>query len=234
MERHAASVGGYLVFAEYDHADEIYLAVVLLTSKSRAQFDDALNLSEVVTLDVEHVRHAARFRYSGVADNEPGTVYFVARASEGKFFREFIDCDPVSDSKIQSSRLRTTINEWISTNGFNENQKEEIYKKTFSYWSGCRRENFPMTLEGLANSVYPNDPDPFRNFLSQENTLLMGEFTPPNPSDMRQFQKFAFNGSGLKLEFDRSEWLPRIAVRNGTLTIRRAPQELLQMLENEE
>lgn len=227
------SVGGYLVFAEYERAEEQYLLIVLLSSKARAQFDDQINLKEVATLDVDHIRHAARFKYSGVRENLPGTVQFVAKASEGNFFKDFIDCNPLTESRIQASLLKTALSTWATAENLNDNAKEELMKGTYGYWNGCRRSGTNMSLLGLANSIYPNDPGRFIQHLSDEGADLDGEFAPPAQKDMKQFRKFAFEGGGLKIEFDRSLWKEKFRVQGTNLLIRNAPEDLLRQLEEE-
>jgi nucleoid-associated protein len=233
MEREPLSVGGYLVFAEYERGEERYIVVVLLSAKARAQFDANLNLREVATLDLEHLRHAARFRFSGSGENAAGTVQLVAKSSEGNFFKDFIDCDLITDSSIQANLLKTALNFWAESSGLTKNQREEIMKSTYGYWNGCRKVGRTMTLVGLANHIYPDDPSPFVRHLTDEGADLDGEFNPPKAKDMRQFQKFSFSGDGLKLEFDRGVWQNMIRVNGRVVTIRNAPEELLTQIRDE-
>lgn len=234
MEDESATVGGYLVFAEFSHSEEDYLIVMLLSTKARARFDLRLELSAVTTLDVDHVRHAARFRYSGVASNEAGTAQFVARSSDGAFFRKFIDCDPISDTTVQANNLRSALAGWCDENKLGEDGREELYKKTYSYWKDCKNNGTNMTLSGIANQLEPNDPDKLLKFLSDEKLNLSGEFPVPTAKAMRQFQRFSFSGKGLKLEFDRRKWGEKIAITNGNITIKKAPPELIEALSNDD
>ena len=209
------------------------MLIVLLSTKARARFDTEMNLLEVDTLDVDHVRHAARFRYLGVASNDQGAVQFVARSSDGIFFRKFIDCDPISDTAAQANLLKTFLNKWSDQESHNDEQRDEVLRQTYGYWKICKESGTNMTLAGLANRLYPDTPQRLLNFLSKEDTGLDGEFSPPSGGSMRQFQKFSFSGKGLKLEFDRRSWGGKIAIKNATVTIRNVPPELIKQLEEE-
>lgn len=233
MEGEPASIGGYLVFAEYQYGEETFLVVVLLSSKARARFDANMNLLEVATLDIDHVRHAARFRYTGLNENSSGAVQIVARASEGNFFKDFIDCETVTDSEVQANLLKTAISSWIDAEGLSDPEKEELMKGTYGYWRACKKSASTMTLEGLANALYPNAPDRFRAHMTDEGADLEGEFSPPRARHMRQFQKFSFSGQGLKFEYDRAIWHNKVRVNGSTLTIRNAPAELLEQIRDE-
>ncbi len=233
MEDEPASVGGYLVFAEYEYSDEMFLVIVLLSAKSRVNFDTEMNLKEVSTLDIDHVRHGARFRHSGVKENVSGAAQIVAKSSEGNFFRTFVDCETTSDSRVQANLLRTALSSWGNAESLDDDKKENLMRGTYGYWATCRKSGANMTLAGLANSLYPNNPDKFLKHLTEEGLDLEGEFPTPRQSDMKQFQKFSFFGDGLKIEFDRVIWQNRVKVKGRTVTITDAPDELLkQMLED--
>ena len=90
-----------------------------------------------------------------------------------------------------------------------------------------------MAMTTLANLLLPQNPSIVLRHLSQESSGLAGEFAVPPASVMRQFVKFAFNKSGLKLEFDRNDWLDKVSVRNESVTIRHAPQELIKLINEE-
>ncbi|MBV5332177.1 hypothetical protein JZU54_01045, partial [bacterium] len=62
---------------------------------------------------------------------------------------------------------------------------------------------------------------------------LAGEFSPPPSKIMKRFVKFTFTQPGLKLEFDRNDWLDNITVREKSITIRNAPADLVRQLSEE-
>lgn len=229
------ATGGYLVFAEYDHLEESYLLVAVLSTKAQPSFDEKLNLIASATLDFEHLRFAGRVRYAGVAANEDGVVHFVSRRTEelSDYFREFLGCEPVTDSTVQGRQLFTALSKYADKQEMKREDKEAMMQQTYSYWHDCRKADRPMTLTGLANFLVPDNPTVVLKHLTAESSGLAGEFSPPPTKVMRQFVKFTFANAGLKLEFDRNDWLGNISVKEKSVTIRNVPNELIQKLKEE-
>jgi nucleoid-associated protein len=233
MRREPLTTGGYVVFAEHEFNGEVFLLVVLLSTRAQPSFDEQLNLVSATTLDVEHLRHAGRVRENGVAANEDGVVHFVSRASEGIFFKEFLGCEAVTDPSAQANYLLTALRGWSEEQEMDIEQRESMMQRTYAYWNDRRKAGEQMTLTGLSNFVDPENPNRLLAYLGSEDTGLAGEFSPPRPESMRQFVKFAFQRAGLKIEFDRNAWLQNINVKGSTVTIRNAPAELIQQINEE-
>jgi nucleoid-associated protein YejK len=106
-------------------------------------------------------------------------------------------------------------------------------QRTHAYWKDCRANDRPMTLTSLANCLVPHDPSLVLDYLTDEAHGLAGEFPAPPPKVMKKFMKFTFAKSGLRLEFDRNDWLGNITVREQSVTIRNAPPELIRMIDDE-
>jgi nucleoid-associated protein len=233
MCKEPLTTGGYVLFGEQEFNEETFVLVILLSTRAQPSFDEHLNLISATTLDVEHLRHAGRIRESGVATNDDGVVHFVSRSSEGVFFREFLGCEPVTDPTVQANYLLTALRGWSGERGMDVEQREQLMQRTYSYWNERRQAGEPMTLTGLSNFLEPANPEPILAYLGREESGLAGEFSPPRPNAMRQFVKFAFQKAGLKIEFNRNEWLQNINVRGSTLTIRNAPRELIEQITEE-
>lgn len=235
MKTEPLATGGYVVFAEYSQDKDTFLLVAVLSTKAEPSFDEDLNLISAVTLDFEHLRYAGRVRFGGVEHNEDGVVHFVSRRMEGlsDYFREFLGCEPVTDSSAQGRNLFTALSKFAEGEELSSDAKEAMMQQTYSYWQECRKADRPMTITGIANSLRPDDPTKILKHLTHESWGLAGEFAPPPTGVMKQFKKFTFARAGLKLEFDRNEWLGNITVKERSVTIRNAPEELIEKLKEE-
>ncbi len=232
MAKSGWATGGYIVFAEHKHGEETFLLVVLLSTHAQPSFDADLNLVSATTLDFAHMRHAARLRYSGVEQNEDSVVHFVSRNEKGvsDYFQDFLGCEELTDSSQQGRFLQSALRYMARDKGMN---KETVMQQTYTYWKGCREAGKSMTVTALANLLAPDDPDPILEYLGDPKWGLAGEFSPPIPSIMKNFLKFAFDGKGLKIEFDRDDWLGNIRCTDTTVTIRNAPASLIEQIQNE-
>jgi nucleoid-associated protein len=236
MVREPLATGGYVVFAEYDSNNVTYLLTALLSTMAKPSFDEDLNLVASIALDLDHLRHGARVRLAGVADNTDGVVQFISQRRDGvsEYFVDFIGCEAVVRSDIQGRRLYTALDGWAAASNLNEEDKWQLMARAHSYWHDCYRERRPMTLTALANVISPEDPEPLLLHLGQEGYQLSGEFSPPPPSTMKRFVRFTFSAEGLRLEFDRNRWENHVRVVNRqsrTITISGVPEQLIAAID---
>ncbi|MGC4074918.1 MAG: nucleoid-associated protein [Nibricoccus sp.] len=234
MQSEPLSTGGYIVFAEYEHGGEQVLLVAMLSTKAQPSFDAQLNLVASLTLDFEHLRYAGRVRPSSLTNNEDGVVHFVSRRADevSDYFKEFLGCEAATDSANQGRFLFTTLRAYADGQNLSAEGRQNLMQRTYSYWRECRTTGRPMAMTTLAAILNPEDPRKVLGHFEQASGLA-GEFAAPPPNIMKQFRKFAFDQSGLKLEFDRTDWLDKVSTRNGSVTIRQAPAELIALIEQE-
>ncbi len=235
MKTESAATGGYVIFCQYDHGAENFLLVALLSTRAQPSFDKDLNLVQSIALDFDHLRHAGRVRYSGLTHNDDGVVHYVSRrqGDVSDYFREFLGCEPVTDSAAQGRYLYTALRSFADTQKMDPEDREAMMQQAYTYSRECKKHGRPIQLTGLANSLRPDNPTVVLQHLSSEGTNLAGEFPVPPDSVMRKFVKFAFNRKGLKLEFDRTDWLDKVSTTNGSIVIKEAPAELIEQITSE-
>jgi nucleoid-associated protein len=237
MSRQQLATGGYIVFAEYDANNTPFLLTAILSTQDEPTFDENLNLVANTRLDLDHLRHGARCRLEDVQENKDGVVHFISYRIAGvsEYFLDFIGCEAVTRPEVQAARLYSALNAWAKKQEFDEEQKWEMLGRAYGHWADCKREQRPMKLTALANTLAPEQPEPLLDYLGQEGFQLAGEFSPPSPSSMKRFVRFSFNANGLKLEFDRNQWENQIKIdpKRRILTIRNIPESLISALSDE-
>ena len=237
MASQQAATGGYVVFAEYEADNTKFLFAALLGTTAKPNFDKDLNLIESPALDLDHLRHGARLRFDKIEGNENGVVSFISQQSSGAsdYFVDFIGCEATSTPDEQGRNLYTTLDSWARNQQYDDEQKGHLLQNAYTYWQDCRREGRAMTLTAIANVLNPQDSAALLVHLGQEANELSGEFSPPPPSVMKRFVKFAFNKAGLKLEFDRNTWANEVQVNRQakTVTITNVPDELITALDED-
>jgi nucleoid-associated protein len=238
MKRESLASGGAVVFAEYTSGTDPFILIALLSTTAKPRFDDSMNLVAAKMPDLDHLRHGVRVRLNAVRDNSDGVVQFISQRVEGvsDYFVDFIGCEAIIRPEAQGRHLPTALGAWAASNELSDTQRNELMAKAHGQWKECRQAGTQMTLTALANVLNPNDPDLLLQFLGNEEHQLAGEFSPPPPSIMKRFIRFAFNAEGLKLEFDRNQWENRVEVdaARRTLTIRDVPHELITAINEQE
>lgn len=230
-----AAKGGYLVFAEYEAPGGSFLLVSILGSSGKPRFDEEINLTKEVILDLDHIRHAGRVRYDRAADNDDGVVVFISpkREAASQYFVDFLGCEELERSQDRAKHLYQGLLGWSKDQKHTPERSVQIREAAYDYWKECSENGEPMTITGLANRIEPNAPKKLVQFLSDEALNIAGEFPPPRSSDMKRFKQFSYSGEGLKLVFDRNTWLGKITVKKGSITITDPPQDLVEQLKTE-
>ena len=232
MAHESASTGGYVVCAGHSHSNENYILIVLLSTHAEPFFDADLNLQSALTLDFEHLRHGARIRTAGIAENEDGVVHFVSRSGRGvsDYFQYFLGCEPLVNSREQGQLLLSALRASSDALGLD---RQEMFTKAYGYWWDCKRQDRPMTVTGLSSVLMPDDPDRMLNQLGDPVHGLAGEFSPPPPDVMKRFKRLEVSASGLKIVADRERWIDNIKIKGDTILIQHAPPELIHSIEME-
>lgn len=235
MKLESFATGGYVVFAEYDHLEESFLLVALLGTQAHPNFDQDLNLISSETLDFEHLRYAGRVRLRGISENADGVVHFVSRRKDevSDYFQDFLGCEPITDSTTQGQHLHSALRAFADSHQLQREDREGLMQKTYTYWQECRKTGKPMEMSTLANLLRPEEPKVMLLHLTAESTGLAGEFPVPPAGVMKRFIKFAYSREGLKIEFDKNDWLDKITVKNESVTIRDAPPGLIAQIAEE-
>lgn len=231
LENVLMASGGYLVFAEHEHAGDAFLLLLILSTKAKAAFTDNLQLQASNILDLEHMRHAARVLENEVASNSDGVVKFVSRESQGvaHYFLNFLGCERVSDSTEQGRLLRLALTKVATVLGCDV---EEVNQTAYNLWRQCRQDRVPMKMTTLANIISPGDPDRVLGVLTDESLGLAGEFDAPPASVMNKLVKFSYHSTSLRLDFDKKQWIDLVTVSsNGrAVTIKDAPPDLIKQI----
>jgi len=238
IEKQSLATGGYIIFCEYETNGNTYLLVSLLSTKAQPTFDEHLNLVAAITPNLTDLRHAARIKLGSVSSNSEGVVQFISRRTSGvsDYFRDFLGCEEITRPDVQAGILYTVLTNWAKEQNYSEEQRSNMMTQAYSHWQKCRKEKRPMTLAALANVLVPSEPSELLTHLTKEGQNLAGEFPAPSPSSMKRFVRFSYDGRSIKLEFDRNVWGNQIQISESerTLTIRDAPEELLEMLRAED
>lgn len=238
MGRELLARGGYIVFAEYEINAESFLLVALLNTTAKPSFDNSLNLIASTSLDLDHLRHAARINIGRVRDADAGALLFVSERTAGvsAYFVDFVGCEEQARPDTQGKMLYSALQSWAQAAQFSTEERGEMMAKAFEHWNECRKQGRSMTLSAIANRLSPDSPEKLLQHLGSESYQLEGEFPPPPPNVMKRFIRFSFNAEGIKLEFDRNEWENRISVdrRKKTLTIARIPEALISAINADE
>lgn len=232
---------GYLLFYAYQFQNETFLAVVMLHETTGMVLDDELVLSSVDPLDLNKLHLAVRINLTSWKNPirlTPKYLRFKLGNSAGdmrKFFTSFIGCDEYINNRTDTAALKSAIESFCDLLKYDLEQKNNTLQDAVDYVKNNLNEDGQVSLEGLSNRIFPDNPAGFRQHAQDNHDLSdkigidkknLSKFTNFNGKSPLLSIRFARSALGNEVEFDRA---------NRTLKIKAIPDDLLAMLmENEQ
>lgn len=239
MRRQLLSTGGHLLFVHYRRADENFLLVVKLNSTKGSMFEGLARVADAVHLNVHTLQVAARINLTtwlaGLSDVRYLT--FVCKRELGHpstYFRDFIGCDMMTDSKAESGKLATVVDEFCKQGIANQllsvDDAVAIMRRVFDYAVGQTKAREPISLQAVAAVVTPDNAEIFMAYLNNHSSRPTDEFIADRGS-LRKLADYVFNSKELKITMSHQfKTDHRVRVENNNLIIENPPSELVETL----
>lgn len=242
IQKKVGATGGYVVFI-YFHAQgksangSHFLVIALLKEMAIPAFDEEMNPINAIGLDLDHLKHGVRIRFSSLDNNEDGVISILpSRAAEpADYFAEFIGASELTKSKEIAKNLYRRALEWCQLEGLSSEDTSALIYKIFRYHKDNNGNRKGLSIKGLGNSLYPEESTQFVTFMTDEAEGVPGQTPPLKPSDMRRFQKISYSDKGLTVAFDiggEHNWQNKVIVQDSSVVIRNAPADLIRKINN--
>ena len=236
-----AATGGYVLFADYSDSNkeggERYILVALITNQQLPAINDDLELIPALVLNLDKLKHGVRVKVSGLTENSDGVLTVISKRRSGKdlaeYFSDFVGSAEFTNSRLMGVMLKERVDQWSDQQGFGFEERSRLHSKIHSHWAAQEGAKYGISMEALANEIYPESPTEFHEFLTDETDGLPEQTPPIRSQDVKRFKKFLFRGAGLVLEYDLdgdNGWQNRIVKHGSDAIIRNAPEELLKDL----
>lgn len=212
-----ASTGGYLFFVKYIENNDDFLIIFSLNNRASSSVNDSdLTIKKSVTLDIEHLKEAARINLTSWKEGKDSYITFIKKrknntdTSSTNYFREFLGVTEITESKSLTQQLLRAVEEYCTKLGKTQEQKKQIKETLHQYCSDCTKSKKGVNLSSLSMLLNENSPDEFSDFINscQEYTIS-DDFEPHQPT-YRTLKRYRIKDSNLTLDFDASIFGTRV------------------------
>ncbi|SHH51825.1 nucleoid-associated protein [Ferrimonas marina] len=229
--------GGYLLVSHFTMMTTEYLLIAILSPKATLSVNQELDVMDTESLDLSNIQIACTINLNEYRAN-PGsnkyTLFLKGRTGlkATHFFQDFIGAVPAIDAKASSKQLVSSVNEYLSTQGLDRDEKQESRRAVLDYCSQQIKIGDDITLEGIGDELADRGLDGFISFAKGHDDTLDGGF-PGDKATLNELRTFKGSGGGVTLSFDakhlgeRVRWDPL----RDTLTIQGVPPNLLDQLQ---
>lgn len=240
MRQQLLSTGGHVLFVHYTRGDDHYLLVVKLNSQKGSMFEGLARVTDADHLNVHTLQVAARVNLSAwLAGEDIRYLSFVCKRELGhpsNYFREFIGCDMMADSKVESRKLATVVDDYckqqMSADCLSEDDSVAVMRRVFDYAVDRSRAREPISLLAVAAIVSPDNAELFTAFMNEHDSRPTDEFIADRGS-LRKLADYVFTSKEFKMTMSHQfKTDHRVRIENQKLIIENPPAQLVEDLAN--
>ncbi|WP_105168514.1 nucleoid-associated protein YejK [Pseudoalteromonas sp. T1lg23B] len=237
LNKYAFNEVGYLVFCHYQYVATDYVLIALINIKEHYSINSELDLSASRHLDISRMQLAARVDLTAW-DTQPDDARYISfiKGRAGRkvadFFLDFLGCEEGIDPKQQSQVMLNAVEDYLSEQQFNKQEKDTLRKEVFDYCNDCVASGEDANIESLSETLSKSSDSPFEDFYKDQGYDLAESF-PVDKKTVSTMVKFSGLGGGVSVGFERKHLGERVIydARNDTLTIKGIPPNLKDQLQ---
>lgn len=214
---------GFVIFSHYEFLATEYLMIALINTKQHVEISDALELTYRDHLDLAKMQLAVRFdltQYKTTPDQSRYISFIKGRMGRkvSDFFMHFIDCEEKVDIKQQNKQLLSTVDEFIASEQLDRQEQHQARQVVSDYYKAKLDEGEDINIAELADNLPKDNGRDFMQFNQQAEQPLEASFQADR-SALKTLAKFAGQGGGMSISFDRSLYGERVVYDEDTDTL---------------
>ena len=181
-----SATGGYAIFIYYSSDVFDYLLIALVRDKTGVAFDEELNPTKVIEVDLEKLHQAAKINITTYKEDSDSYLSFIGTRQQGNithYFSNALGCTDVVPSKKSTSDLIRASEDFCQRHNLHEKQ-DEIVEDVVSYLSRQREDRQSAYLPDV-DKIFDGHLPPEQ---VEKNTGAFGKFA--NSEDYQVSQEF--------------------------------------------
>jgi nucleoid-associated protein len=237
LNKYAFNETGYLVFCHYQYVATEYILIALINIKDHYSITSDLDLSSSRHLDISRMQLAAKIDLSAW-DTQPDDARYISfiKGRAGRkvadFFLDFLGCEEGIDPKQQSQVMLEAVEDYLSEQQFDKEEKDTLRKEVFDYCNDCIASGEDANIETLSDTLSKSGDTQFGDFYKDQDYALEESF-PVDKKTVTSMVKFSGLGGGVSIGFERKHLGERVTydAATDTLTIKGVPPNLKEQLQ---
>lgn len=207
-----AATGGYVIFIYYSSDVFDYLLIGLVGDKTGVAFDQELNPTKVIEVDLEKLHQAAKINITTYKEGSDSYLSFIGTRRKGDithYFSNALGCTDVVPAKKSTSDLIKASEDFCRHYQLQDKQ-EEIVEDVVSYLSRQRDDKqsaYLPDVEKIFDSHIPPEQaqqatGSFSKFANSDNYQVSQEFQP-HTSTINAYTQVKAKMDNWQLDFSR-------------------------------
>lgn len=220
MQEKTLSVGGYIVFGEYELRDRfIFIALVKRTPAfDTEEEENSINLKLKPVLSIEELGMAAFINvsiYQNKNDDRRYISFLRGKRDIANYFVNFLNAGNFRLKTSEITKLLVeSILDYLSRLNLDERDIERKRVQIFEFIDGKRKKREAIHLESVANLLNPENPEDFIDYCHRERQID-SVIEKVEASILNRLRYFRFVRRGFLLKFDINRYRDKITIVEG-------------------
>ncbi len=197
------ATGGYVLIAHVNNGVTDFLLAAIVTEVIGTAITDGLEIVDSVHLDMSHLRVAGRIDLTAWQVAADRYISFLkGRGEVSNYFKLFLGCNDVLIALRETQKLVEGLEQFADAQNLEPTVRDNLFEQAFGYLDDLGRNNSPISLEAVANRLWPESPNALLAALTDESLELSDGFVPDRRA-IKKLVKFKGTSKHWKIEFDR-------------------------------
>ena len=220
------ATGGYILFASYNENNNYYLIIASIKQRPGLAFDQNLNLTGAVHIDLEHLHEMARVNVTSWQNNGERYLSFAKRrgGDDGfsDYFRGFIGCEEFCNSTEMNRATLRAVKAFGDQRNVDAEARRNLHAVVFNYFDEKRIAKETVSLAALSRRMDEEQPEAFLAFINENpEEYPIGDGFDPVKSIYKGLKTFVIRDGSVRLQFNQEDFGRRVILNpDNTLLIR--------------
>lgn len=234
------ATGGFVLMAHIsnDAGEKWFIVAIIKNVEGTAIDETTYEVNEAIHVDLEDLRVAGRVCLTDWLDDEKDVRYIgflKQREKVSDYFKEFLGCSELIVNTEETKKLVSTLKIFAKNKGMGQKEEDEFLQKAYDYCQDKHDKDEPLSLDGLANAVWPDFPQDLKNSFVESDVQISDGFVPDKRS-LNSLVKMKYKTKYWSLNLDRhalSEGHAQYDQQKGELILKNLPDEFKTELDRE-
>lgn len=236
----AFATGGFVLMAyiSNNEGEEWFVVAIIKNVEGTAIDETTYEVNEAIHVELDDLRVAGRVCLTDWLDDEKDVRYIgflKQREKISDYFKEFLGCSELIVNTEETKKLVSTLKSFAKSKGLDQKEEDVFLQKAYDYCQDKYDKDEPLSLDGLANAVWPDSPEDLRNSFT-ENEIQISDGFVPDKRSLNSLVKMKYKTKYWSLNLDRhalSEGHAHYDQQKGELTLKNLPDAFKAELDRE-
>lgn len=236
----ALATGGFVLMAHINSAEGVswFIIAIIKNVEGTAIDEKTFEVNGAVHVDLDDLRVAGRVCLTDWLDDEQDVRYIgflKQREKVSDYFKEFLGCSELIVNTEETKKLVSTLKSFAKSKGLDQKEEDSFLQKAYDYCQDKYDKDEPLSLDGLANAVWPDSPEDLRSSFT-ENEIQISDGFVPDKRSLNSLVKMKYKTKYWSINLDRhalSEGHAHYDQQKGELILKNLPDAFKSELDRE-